>query len=77
MNAKITLDAFPSETYTGTISRVSAVPTETSGVVSYEAIVELSIPRNDVYSKMSTTVEIILTQKDNIPTLPSSAITTS
>lgn len=77
MNAKITLDAFPNETYTGQISRVSAVPTETSGVVSYEAVVELSIPRTDVYSKMSATVEVIVTEKSNILTLPASAITTS
>lgn len=76
MNAKIVLDAFPTETYTGVVDRVSAVPTETSGVVSYEAIVLLSIPRSDIYTKMSATVEVIITEKNDILVIPTSAIVT-
>jgi multidrug efflux pump subunit AcrA (membrane-fusion protein) len=76
MNATITLDAFPTETYRGKVSRVSEVPTETSWVVSYEAVVELTIPRTDIYSKMSATVEVAVTEKNNILTIPTSAIMT-
>lgn len=75
MSAKIILDAFPKETYTGSVARISAVPTETSGVVSYEATVVLTIPREDIYSKMSAIVELILVEKNNIILLPTSAIT--
>jgi multidrug efflux pump subunit AcrA (membrane-fusion protein) len=76
MNAKIVLDAFPSESYTGKVSRISEVPTETAWVVSYEAIVELSIERSDIFSKMSVTVEILTTEKNNILTIPTAAIST-
>jgi HlyD family secretion protein len=76
MNAKIILDAFPNETYSGKVSRVSEVPTETSGVVSYEAVVELSIDRTDIFSKMSVTVEILTTEKNNVLTIPTAAIST-
>lgn len=77
MSASIVIDAFPKDTFTGTVSRVSAVATETSGVISYEASVVLSIPdRTDIFSKMSATVEIILEEKNNILLLSSSAIQT-
>jgi HlyD family secretion protein len=76
MKANIILDAFPTENYTGTVSEISAVPTETSGVVSYEAVVSLSLDRSDIYSKMSATVEVITSEKDDIILIPSSAITT-
>lgn len=76
MKANIVLDAFPTETYVGKVSRVSAVPTETSGVVSYEAVVELSIARDDIYTKMSATVEIITTEKNDVIVIPTSAIIT-
>lgn len=75
MPAKIVLDAFPTESYTGSVGSISALPTETSGVVSYEAKIILTIPRTDIYSKMSATVEIITTEKNNILLIPTSAIT--
>lgn len=74
MHAQIVLDAFPTDTYTWVVDRVSAVPTETSGVVSYEAIISLVIPRTDIYTKMSATVEITTTDKNNILVIPASAI---
>lgn len=76
MRANIVLDAFPTETYTGVVSSISAVPTETSGVVSYEATILLSLDRDDIYSKMSATVEVITTEKADTILIPSSAITT-
>lgn len=75
MPAKIVLDAFPKETYTGTVESISAVPTVTSGVVSYTAKIVLSIARTDVYSQMSATAEIIIAEKNDIIVVNSSATT--
>jgi HlyD family secretion protein len=75
MPASIVLDAFPKESYTGTVASISAVPTETSGVVSYEAKILLTINRTDVYSKMSATVEVITAEKKNILLIPAAATT--
>ncbi len=77
MPAKIVLDAFPKETYTGTVASISAVPTETSGVVSYDARVILTIKRDDIYSKMSATIEIITAEKIGVPVVENSFITTN
>lgn len=73
MRANVILDAFPKKTYTGTISKISAVPTVTSGVVSYEADVILSITGSEVYSNMSATIEVILAEKSNVILIPAAA----
>jgi multidrug efflux pump subunit AcrA (membrane-fusion protein) len=74
MRANITLDAFPGEMYTGSVASISALPTETSWVVSYEAKIILTLPRTDVFSKMNATVEILTIQKENVLIIPTSAI---
>ena len=73
MKASIVLDAFPTETFTGVVSSVSATPTVTSGVVSYTAKIMLTLSKKEVMSQMSATVTVILAEKNNILIIPSSA----
>lgn len=75
MDAKVVLDAFSDKTFTGTVTSISATPTVTSGVVSYTATVGLSISGVTVMSNMTTTVTIIVSNKENIILIPSGAIT--
>ena len=77
MTARVVLDAFPKKTYTGTVSKISAIPIETSGVVSYEATVVLRIEEENIYSKMSTTVEVITAEHENTLLVSNAAITSS
>jgi multidrug efflux pump subunit AcrA (membrane-fusion protein) len=72
MNARIILDAFPTETFTGVVGDVSETPTETSGVVSYTAKIHLIIPDKHIMSKMSATVTVILNERKGIIVIPSS-----
>lgn len=75
MEAKVVLDAFADKTFTGTVAAISATPTITSGVVSYTATVGLSITGITVMSNMTTTVTIIIANKEGVILIPSGAIT--
>ncbi len=75
MKASIVLDAFPTETFTGVVSSISATPTVTSGVVSYTAKIMLTLPKKEILSQMSATVTVILAEKHNILLIPSSSTT--
>lgn len=75
LEAKVVLDAFADKTFTGTVTAISATPTITSGVVSYTATVGLSITGVTVMSNMTTTVTIIVSNKEDIILIPSWAIT--
>jgi hypothetical protein len=73
MIAKISLDAYADNTFTGVVSSVSPTPIETSNVVSYTAKILMPTISKDVYSNMSATVQIIIDEKDNVIIIPSRA----
>lgn len=73
--AQVVLDAFSDKTFTGEVLSISATPTITSGVVSYTAVVGVVIEGINVLSSMSTTVTILVSNKENILLIPSGAIT--
>lgn len=75
MEAQVVLDAFPTQTFTGVVTSISATPTITSGVVSYTAVVGVAIEWVHVMSNMTTTVTIIVSNKEESILIPSGAIT--
>lgn len=75
MEARVTLDAYADKIFTGAVTAISATPTVTSGVVSYTATVGLSITGVTVMSNMTTTVTIIVENKEDVILVPSGAIT--
>jgi macrolide-specific efflux system membrane fusion protein len=76
-NATVTLDAFPNETYVGTVQSVDSVGTITSGVVTYNVYINLISPPSAVKSGMSASVAIQIARADNVITIPSAAVQTS
>ena len=74
MNAKISLDAYANSTFTGTVSSVSPTPVESSNVVSYTAKILMPSIDREVYSNMSATVQIIITEKNDVLIIPTKAI---
>lgn len=75
MAAKITLDALPGQTFTGSIATINPTPVEQSGVVSYEVEVKLPTPKElTILSGMTTTVDIETTRKENVLTVPNLAL---
>jgi len=74
----ITLDAYPDTTIESSVSSISYSPKETSAGTTYE--VKLAIPRDNLSNLrlgLNGTAAIILTAKDSVLTLPSSALSSS
>ena len=73
MNAKISLDAYAGTSFDGVVSSVSPTPVEASNVVSYTAKILMPKVDKEIYSNMSATVQIIITEKNDIITIPTKA----
>lgn len=75
--ATITMDAFTNKTFVGTVEQVDSVGTVTTGVVTYNVFVSFIAPLPEIKPGMSATVTIQTARKDNVITVPSSAIQNS
>ena len=76
LNNKVnmTIDAFPGETFTGTIFYISPAQTTTGGVVGYK--IKIAFDKNDARMKSGLTANLVITtrQKDSVLLLPQYAI---
>lgn len=72
--AVMTLDAFPNETFAGTVFYIAPAETNTEGVVSYE--VKISFAANDarIKSGLTANIDIETAHKDDALILPQYAI---
>ncbi len=70
----MTLDAFPNETFTGSVFYIAPAETNTQGVISYQ--VKISFDKSDPRLKSGLTANITIQtkQKDNVFILPQYAI---
>lgn len=75
--ATITVDALPGKTFTGKVYSIDTTGSVSSGVTTYPVVINLDFTAPDVFPNMSTTANIITATKDNVLTVPSSAIQTS
>jgi multidrug efflux pump subunit AcrA (membrane-fusion protein) len=74
----ITLDAFPDKEYESSIAAISYSPKETSAGTTYE--VKLSLPKEvvtDLRLGLNGTAAIVMSEKDSVNVLPSSALSGS
>jgi HlyD family secretion protein len=74
--ATITLDSLPEKTFTAKVVGVDRIGKITSGVAQYPAILKLDSGSNEILPNMTATAKIIITRKDNVLLVPSSAIET-
>lgn len=75
--ATITLSAFSGKTFVGTVDQVDTAGTISSGVVTYTVFVSFVAPTDTIKPGMSATVTIETARKDDVLTVPSSAIQTA
>ncbi|MGD0006890.1 MAG: efflux RND transporter periplasmic adaptor subunit [Anaerolineaceae bacterium] len=75
--ANLTLDAVPNITYQGVVTKVGTVGAIVSSVVNYDVTVELLNPDSNVKTGMTSAVNIITQQIDNILIVPSRAVRTT
>lgn len=76
-NATVTLDAFPNQTYVGQVENVDSVGTTSSGVVTYNVYISLVEPPSSIKPGMTASVAIQTARRDNVITVPTTAIQTS
>lgn len=70
----MTLDAFPNETFTGTVFYIAPSQTNTQGVISYQIKISFSKVDPRLKSGLTANVDIQTKKKDNVLLLPQYAI---
>ena len=73
-SATFTVDAYPSQTFRGTVSQVRLNPTTVSNVVTYAAIIDAPNPGLELKPGMTATVAIETARRDNVLRVPSAAL---
>ena len=77
LKATITMDAFPGKTFTGQILAINTNGSVTSGVTNYPTIIVFDSGLANMYPNMSVTANIIIDSRDDVVTVPTSAIKTN
>lgn len=71
---EFTVDAFPSETFNGTVKQIRLSPTVTSNVVTYTVIISTDNPDLKLKPGLTATVTIYTKELRNVPLVSSSAL---
>ncbi len=74
MEATFTVDAYPSETFRGTIRQVRLSPTTVQNVVTYNAVIDVPNPDLRLKPGMTANIKIVIEKVDNVLRLPNSAL---
>ncbi len=69
-----TVDSYPNDTFTGTVTQVRINPTTTNNVVTYEVIVGAPNPDHKLIPGMTANLTIYTLELDNITAVPLKAL---
>ncbi|MDH7578088.1 MAG: efflux RND transporter periplasmic adaptor subunit [Bacillota bacterium] len=72
--ATFTVNAFPERTFNGEVAWISPEATTVSNVQLYDVVVSLTDPGSLLKAGMSASVNIIVSQRDNVITVPRAAV---
>ncbi|MDD2657510.1 MAG: HlyD family efflux transporter periplasmic adaptor subunit, partial [Candidatus Pacebacteria bacterium] len=70
----MTLDAFPNETFTGSVFYIAPAQTNTQGVISYQIKISFNKADPRLKSGLTANIDIQTKKKDNVLILPQYAI---
>jgi HlyD family secretion protein len=74
MDATFTVDAYPGETFRGTISQVRLATTTIQNVVTYNCIIDVPNPQLKLKPGMTTNVKIMIESAPEVLRIPNSAL---
>lgn len=74
MTAKIRVDAFPDQVFTGTVTQIRYSPTEVQGVVTYAAVLDVKNDQLSLRPGMTAVVSITTRAAHGVPAVPSAAL---
>jgi HlyD family secretion protein len=69
-----TVDAYPSETFTGTTTQVRLQPTVLQNVTTYAAIIDVPNPQLKLKPGMTATVSVVVGRRDDVVRIPNAAL---
>ncbi|MCY3857528.1 MAG: efflux RND transporter periplasmic adaptor subunit [Gammaproteobacteria bacterium] len=73
--ARFTVDAYPNRDFVGRVSQIRKSPTENQSVVTYKVIVTARNDDLSLFPGMTATVDMVLGSRQNVLTVPNSALT--
>jgi HlyD family secretion protein len=74
MPATFTVDAYPGETFSGTISQIRLAATTVQNVVTYNALIDVANPQLKLKPGMTTNVKILIEKVEDTVKIPNSAL---
>ena len=74
MSSTFTVDAYPGENFTGTISQVRLASVTVQNVVTYNALIDVPNPQLKLKPGMTTNVKILIESVDDVLKIPNSAL---
>jgi HlyD family secretion protein len=74
MDASFTVDAYPGETFHGSISQVRLATTTVQNVVTYNAIIDVPNPQQKLKPGMTTNVKIMIESAEDVLRIPNAAL---
>ena len=69
-----TVDAYPDESFTGTMTQVRLQPTVVQNVTTYSAIIDVPNPELKLKPGMTATVSVEVARRDNVVRIPNAAL---
>ena len=73
-SASFTVDAYPQETFTGTVWQIRNVPTVTQNIVTYNVVLQIDNAALKLKPGMTATVKILVASKTNVLRVPRQAL---
>jgi HlyD family secretion protein len=74
MDADCVVDAFPGEVFHGTVAQIRYSPNNTSGVVTYPAVVEVANPDDKLRPGMTATITVHTHEAHGVARIPNAAL---
>jgi len=73
-DVEIIFEAYPSKVYHGVVTRIADIPTSSSGLVTYDAVIEMTDADESVKDGMTCEIDFILSQRKNVVVIPNKAV---
>lgn len=72
--ATFTVDAYPQQTFTGTVTSIRKAPINVQNVVTYDAVIGVSNSDLKLFPGMTANVRILVSQRQNVLRIPNAAL---
>ena len=72
--ATFTVDAYPRQVFTGTVTSIRKAPINVQNVITYDAVIGVSNPDLKLFPGMTANVKILANQRSNVLRIPNAAL---